>query len=70
MDTLGNVWRDGADREISVDVVTNEMGCLTEPGWKVLELCGREPGLVSSGKVGWCAWTSTNDKEAENPATL
>lgn len=25
------------DWEISVDVATNEMGCVREPGWKVLE---------------------------------
>lgn len=38
LDTLGNVWKGGADWEISVGVATNEMGCVMEPGWKVLEL--------------------------------
>lgn len=38
---VGHPWKyveEWADWEISVDVATNEMGCVTEPGWKVLEL--------------------------------
>lgn len=35
-----------------MDVATDEMGCLTDAGWRVLKTVVESLGLASSGKVG------------------